>query len=498
MRNSPKKPKTLRPNQILPKWFSLQKSGKIFADAEVAKAQKLSSNPVEFFQQIVGFQPTSYQKEFIRLFLENQFLAARWCHQSGKSWIISALLLWYAVTHPDSYICIVAPGLRQSKLVLRRIGAFARKLPKAMILKIQRTTIYFANGSIIEALPNNPEGIRGYTLNIAYWDEANLTPNDTELFDAILFALSATNGKFVCSSTPWNTDSVFWRICNHPDFSDWTKSHVTWQEAAEPNGPLKANILEKIRRQYAEDPARWRREMEAEWAEDQDVWLSQSLIAKCIDPNLELLEFEKTQQGEFYAGLDLGKHEDYSVLTIIQKVNDHLQLAHLKIFPLGTSYASVIGYIKALTNRWSTLQKIHVDTTGVGDYICEDMKNADIQNVEGITFTAQRKQEMATALKQRMLEGKFRFPYFTWEKPYRGDYVSELNMERFQLRKDGTITFSHPRGTHDDVFWSTALALYATVETTPEPYLAVIPRMANKLDKIRQKLWKRKVMGVGR
>ncbi len=28
--------------------------------------------------------------------------------------------------------------------------------------------------------------------------------------------------------------------------------------------------------------ARWRREMEAEWAEDEDVWLPQSLIVSCI------------------------------------------------------------------------------------------------------------------------------------------------------------------------------------------------------------------------
>jgi hypothetical protein len=114
--------------------------------------------------------------------------------------------------------------------------------------------------------------------------------------------------------------------------------------------------------------------------------------------------------------------------------------------------------------------------TGVGDYITEDMANAGIENVEGVTFTLPRKQEMASLLKQRMLEGKYRFPYITWEKPYRSDYPSELNVERFQLRKDGSITFSHPRGTHDDVFWSTALSLYATVEMQPEPYLAVIPR----------------------
>jgi hypothetical protein len=36
--------------------------------------------------------------------------------------------------------------------------------------------------------------------------------------------------------------------------------------------------------------------------------------------------------------------------------------------------------------------------------------------------------------------------------------------------------YSHPNGTHDDVFWSIALALFASMEMKPEPYLAVIPR----------------------
>jgi len=37
-------------------------------------------------------------------------------------------------------------------------------------------------------------------------------------------------------------------------------------------------------------------------------------------------------------------------------------------------------------------------------------------------------------------------------------------VERFELRKDGAINLSHPGGTHDDVFWSLALAVYATVD----------------------------------
>jgi hypothetical protein len=75
-----------------------------------------------------------------------------------------------------------------------------------------------------------------------------------------------------------------------------------------------------------------------------------------------------------------------------------------------------------------------------------------------------------------MANGKFYYPLLNWEQPYRGDICSELNIERYDLHKDGAIGFSHPSGTHDDVFWSVALAVYATVDMAPEAFPAVITR----------------------
>ena len=55
------------------------------------------------------------------------------------------------------------------------------------------------------------------------------------------------------------------------------------------------------------------------------------------------------------------------------------------------------------------------------------------------------------------------------------DIVS-LGMVSGLIVRDGNVGFSHPWGTHDDVFWSIALAVYATADMGPEPFLAVIPR----------------------
>ena len=446
------------------------------------KAKKFSSDPVDFFEQVMGFKPFAYQVEFIRMFQENQFTAARWCRQSGKSWIVSALLLWYALTHPDCNIAVVGPSWRQTKRIISRIAYFMRKLPPDMTFKPHKTYIHFPSGSMIEAFPNNPDTIRGPTLNVVYCDEMNFIPNDVELYDAILFTLGTTNGKFVCSSTPWNTDAIFWKIFNHKDYSDFKTSHVPVEKAMEPNGPLKPNIIEKIRKQFGDDPSRWRREMEAEWAEDEDVWLNQNLIAACVGTvkncGEDLQEFnpEESYEGDFYAGLDPAQTKDYHVLSVTERVDDKVLLRHLKIFKHPTMDAYVLGYIKALQDRWGGFQKIRVDITRDGPSFINDMEQAGIDNAEGVILSAPRKSEVASLLKKRMGDGRFFYPLLSWEAPYRGDICNEFNVERYQLRKDGGIGFSHPNGTHDDCFWATALSVYATVEMSPEPFLAVVPR----------------------
>jgi hypothetical protein len=48
-----------------------------------------------------------------------------------------------------------------------------------------------------------------------------------------------------------------------------------------------------------------------------------------------------------------------------------------------------------------------------------------------------------------------------------------VNVEPYELRNDGAIGYSHPNGTNDAVFWSIALAVFATVQMEPEPYLTL-------------------------
>ena len=472
MRSWRKKPRAMGPEQLDRNRERLREDVKDYEASKDAKFDEIKGDTARFLIDVCKLKPYPYQLELAELYKRFQFLAVRWSRQIGKSTLIGALLLQDAYENPDLSIGFIGPSWRQTKLNVRRVANFCHNLPQKG-LHLQKTRITLPNDSVLEAFPNNPDTVRGNTFHRIWWDETNFTSNDEDLYEAILFTLAATNGKLIASSTPFNSDSLFWKMCFHRDYSDFGRSHVQYTRALEPDGPLKRAIVEKIKRQFGEDPARWRREMEAEYAEDEDVWLAQSLIVSCVGTvkncgeDLQPWNAEKGYEGDLFAGLDLAQVRDFCVFSVIERRNDRLFLRHLKIFSQPTKYAHVLGYVKTLQDRWGGFAKIRVDFTKEGPSIISDMETAGIKNAEGVNFNVARKSEMVNLLKQRMVDERFFYPLLTWEKPYRSDVCTELNVEKYELRKDGTIMLSHPTGTHDDVFWSIALAVYATVEMKP-------------------------------
>ncbi|MEM3617898.1 MAG: terminase family protein [Candidatus Bathyarchaeia archaeon] len=432
-------------------------------EAEKDKIE-IPSDPMEFCEKILKFKPTYYQQTFLRETSKRVLLC--WSRQSGKTTTIAAKAIHLALTNPKTTTLIVAPSLRQSMILSDRIQDFlaclSYKERKTLIAKQQRTQILFTNGSRIIALPNSENLLRGYTAHVVITDEANFFGNDEKIFfDILMPMLGTTNGTLIVSSTPWNKDSVFYRFYNDSTFR---KIIVTWEDA------VKARLVtqEFINQVKILLPAEsFQREYECKFIEDIDAWLPQSLIVKCIDSMLEFYEFQENPSGNFYMGVDFGKHQDYSVAAVVEKQGNIIKVVHVHRFPLNTEYASVIGYIKSLHDRWRRIIAVYCDITGVGDYIVEDMVKSGIINVTGVTFTINSKEEMATILREKMRAGELKIPYSPAKTLQDIDLTIELNIEKYELMKTGHIRFSHPEGTHDDVFWALALAVYASTQFTP-------------------------------
>lgn len=395
----------------------------------------------------------------------------RWPRQSGKTHSLAAYALWQASTHPGTTTLLVAPSQRQSMIlndkIRKLIDASPRKVRSALLGARTRTVMRFRNGSAIFALPNSENLLRGFTAHLIILDEAAFFQNDEKIFQHVLTPmLATTGGKMIVSSTPWGRNTQFYRVNTDPT---WTVLHSTWRDAQQA-GLYSPGFVADMERTRDTLPLTYRMEYEAEFTEDVDVWLPQDLLAKACSEEAEYLKFDTEQRGDFYAGVDLGEREDYSVVAVISKSQDTSHLVHMHSFRLGDSLASTIGYLKILGQRWHTIHATYVDNTKHGDYIIQSMIDAGAPSPRGIIFTTNSKEQMAQILRQRLAEGRLRLPYDR-------DLLNELNTEQYQLTNTGHYTLTHPSGTHDDRFWALALAAYAAEQNpTPNPPIAKIIR----------------------
>jgi hypothetical protein len=110
-------------------------------------------------------------------------------------------------------------------------------------------------------------------------------------------------------------------------------------------------------------------------------------------------------------------------------------------------------------------QKLLIDQTGVGEPLTEEIRNQDITNTEGMTFTTQTKERLLNHLKLTMQQNKLKLPY-------NRQLIEQINQQQYEYSKNGHLTFSHPQGTHDDQLWALSLATCSTTHQT-EPMLRI-------------------------
>ena len=181
-------------------------------------------------------------------------------------------------------------------------------------------------------------------------------------------------------------------------------------------------------------------------------------------------------KGKYFAGLDLGKRVDHSVLAVVELTSkDVVRLIHKRQFPLGTPYPEVIAYT-AKSHQTFDFEGMYVDKTGIGDAVVYELEGIDIPNVKGVFFTDAEKENMLNYLKLLMEKKQLRI------QGEDKQLIAQINEQQYEYLKPNTaqerihIKYRNPKGRHDDQLFALALACWASKETEPEPFLAVVPR----------------------
>jgi len=121
----------------------------------------------------------------------------------------------------------------------------------------------------------------------------------------------------------------------------------------------------------------------------------------------------------------------------------------------------------------------YCDQSAIGESLVEEVRQFAPQ-IEGLVFTARTKQDLLTLLQTRMEQSRITLPLDR-------ALLSQINEQQYRFSRSpvkptekpteaGTLTFYHPKGTHDDQLWALALATYATKQKEDEHQLFVTKR----------------------
>lgn len=169
-----------------------------------------------------------------------------------------------------------------------------------------------------------------------------------------------------------------------------------------------------------------------------------------LDEVFRGLELIAPAPGRTYSmGLDLARKADWTVATVID------DLGNVVACDRFTEISWTVQYERAAAlYRRFQCQRAHVDASGIGDVVIEELRRRGM-NVEAFIFTKQSKKELIEGLVVSCdqcaitIPGSPRFEVFRQE------------LESFEYVLDGgDVRYGAPAGTHDDCVISLALAVF--------------------------------------
>lgn len=183
-----------------------------------------------------------------------------------------------------------------------------------------------------------------------------------------------------------------------------------------------------------------KQEVYAEFLEDMSAVFRN--IKTCMTPPSKR---EEPQEGKkYYAGLDLARLVDFTVLTILNGDGNQVFFDRYNLLDWAVQKQRIMNTCKKYN------AKLLLDSSGIGDPIFDDLKRMGLK-AEGYKFTSESKKMLIESLMMAFEQKKIRILDDPTQK-------NELEIFEFRRNPSGIIHYSAPDGYHDDCVIALALA----------------------------------------
>jgi phage FluMu gp28-like protein len=235
-----------------------------------------------------------------------------------------------------------------------------------------------------------------------------------------------------------------------------------------PDPVARRDWLEALRASCPDEDA-WREEYLCEPSSEQSALLTYEMIAACeTQDRLEEVDsraWRVARKTEFstrpttyyplspasmYAGFDVGRKRDRSVLWVLVKLGDVYHTRRVRVMQ-DTPFSAQEDVLHELL-RDTAVKRLCIDATGIGAMLAERLKQRWRSRVEAVQFTSASKSEIAMPLVRLFQVRLIRIPA---DPAIRED----LHKVRRVVTASGNVRLDAARdeGGHADRFWALAL-----------------------------------------
>jgi len=322
-------------------------------------------------------------------------------------------------------------------------------------LEYRAGKIWNPMGDMIQYMSASPGShIRGYTSDIIFIDETQDVTDDKYYADILPFG-ATTNAKIVETGTP-QTKNHFFSVMGSIKPPTGILVRQPWWEC-----PFISKEYVQERKNNSPD-ALFRQEFCCEFVES-----AVTVIPEAIARKAQREYFYKYQRvydnkfHDFLMGVDLGKTSDATEISIVDVTIEPAELRWQETLAGETgntdlSYTQIARKI-AKIYKFFQPREINIDYTGekgVSDLLVDFGVPLTDNGVSGkIVFNVKNKWEMANNLNV-LLDNEL----LTIPRDDEGLFIQLIQQQK-EESATGRIKLFHPSNSHDDKFWSLALAV---------------------------------------
>jgi len=387
--------------------------------------------------QVKGFIPHPDQRTKINL-IDNEevkYIVLTTGRQWGKTLLAQNLLLKWALENPNSVLMWVSPVYAQARKVFTSMheaivgSGLVRDNHKTnlMITLVNGSVIHFKSGE-------RPDSLRGFTNDYLIIDEAAFLRD--EVWNMVLKPTILVRGKKVLFiSTPKGKNYLYSLSVKGQDPHE--KSYLYLKGSSYDTPFITNDELDEARRSLPEEI--FKQEIMGEFID------SGGEVFVDIDRYCVVNHYEPPRQGvKYYAGVDFGRQDDYSVLTIFDDTGKLVFFYRERQKPWG----EILGNIERELKRYDALCQVEVNS--IGDVLFEQLKQR-YKNVLPFLTTNASKQNIIEDFIYGTNEGQIFLP----TERLNSELYLELKTFSYQYSlKTRKISYGAIQGAHDDIIMS--------------------------------------------